>query len=203
MDTIRKLIYAGAAGVIFGCFVGAFVRGRLIKPRVAETVRIEYRDTSYSRRDLSKPMELKTSPVAKVPQFIFIPQTETKTIVKDSIRYVMLEREHRFLSKDNVDIWYSGIDPSIDSLRVKYAATHYTNVQAQTKAKWAFNVYGGLDVGRTGTGHYASPNIGVELNYNRWSFGCSGGFDMNLQQQTQLMPFVEVNLKYNILSIGR
>lgn len=47
------------------------------------------------------------------------PVTIHDTIVNDGTIYAELPYEHRFLSQpDTLDIWYSGVDPTIDSVRM-------------------------------------------------------------------------------------
>lgn len=200
MENIRKIIYIALAGLIAGFCIGFSVRAKYAKPEIKEVV--VYRNVPYSRLDLSDYMSLKSTPVSKVPQVLYIPDTIVKEIVKDSIRYVMLDREFRFLSKDNVDIWYSGVDPSIDSLYFRFPEKTTTQTISATPRKWSLDLNAGVDITRM-NGYFASPNVGVDFRYNRWTFGASAGIDIKLQRQTQLTPYVEGSLKYSILSIGR
>lgn len=100
--------------------VGAFLLGTLMprspSPKLERIV--EYRDTSYSRLSLGDIKKLDVPEVKGVPMVVYVPEVEVRTVVKDSIRYVMLNREHKILENPDVKIWYSGVDPSIDSLQV-------------------------------------------------------------------------------------
>ena len=101
--------------------VGCFLLGTLMprSPKVQERTVVKYRDTSYSRLSLGETKTLHIPEVNGVPSVLYIPEVEVRTIVKDSIRYVVLDRQHKVLENDDVKIWYSGIDPTIDSLRVR------------------------------------------------------------------------------------
>ena len=100
--------------------VGAFLLGTLMprSPSPKPERIVEYRDTSYSRLSLVDIKKLDVPEVKGVPMVVYVPEVEVRTVVKDSIRYVMLNREHKILENPDVKIWYSGVDPSIDSLQV-------------------------------------------------------------------------------------
>lgn len=104
--------------------VGCFILGTLMprSPNIQEKFVVEYRDTSYSRLSLGDIKKLNVPEVKGVPSVLYIPETEVKIEYRDSIRYVVLNREHKVLENPDVKIWYSGIDPSIDSLQVKRKA---------------------------------------------------------------------------------
>lgn len=100
--------------------IGAFLLGTLMprSPKVETRDVVLYRDTSYSRLSLGDIKKLDVPEVKGVPMVVYVPEVEVRTVVKDSIRYVMLNREHKILENPDVKIWYSGVDPSIDSLQV-------------------------------------------------------------------------------------
>lgn len=100
--------------------IAAFLLGTLMprssSPKLERIV--EYRDTSYSRLSLGDIKNLDVPEVKGVPMVVYVPEVEVRTVVKDSIRYVLLNREHKILENPDVKIWYSGVDPSIDSLQI-------------------------------------------------------------------------------------
>lgn len=194
------LIYVALAGLMTGFCIGFAVRAKCAKPEIKEVTK--YLNVPYSRLDLSDYMSLTVSPVSRVPRVVYIPDTVFKETVKDSVRYITLDREFRFLSKGNVDIWYSGVDPSIDSLHFRFPEKTITQTISATPRKWSLDLNAGFDICRM-NGYFASPNIGVDFRYNKWTFGVNTGVDIKLQQQTQLTPYIVGSLKYNIFSIGR
>ena len=201
MDKIKHIILAAIVGLTVGFCIGLWQPDRQNTVEIKEV--IKYRDTSYSRLDLNKPISLLKTPVSRVPHVYYFPVNDTSVIIKDSIRYIMLDREFKFLNKDNIDIWYSGIDPTIDSLHVRHSEKTITQTISASPRKWSINVFTGADLGKTFDCQYITPNIGAELNYNKWTFGASAGFSREIKEQTQLAPYVELNLKYNIFSTGR
>lgn len=52
------------------------------------------------------------------PRMVLIPYDSTTIIYRDSIRYVTLPRQYFYTSVDDMEIWHSGIDSTIDSLNV-------------------------------------------------------------------------------------
>ena len=201
MDKIKHIILAAIVGLVVGFCIGLWQPDRQNTVEIKEV--IKYRDTSYSRLDLNKPISLPKTPMSRVPHVYYFPVKDTSVIIKDSIRYIMLDREFKFLNKDNIDIWYSGIDPSIDSLHTRHSEKTVTQTISAPPRKWSINAFAGVDLVKTFNSQYVAPNIGAELNYNKWTFGASAGFSMEIREHTQLVPYAELNLKYNILSIGR
>lgn len=101
--------------------IAAFLLGTLMprSPSLEPERIVEYRDTSYSRLNMGTVFKLETPKVSRVPSVIFIPETKVKIEYRDSIRYVVLDREHKFLENPDVKVWYSGVDPTIDSIAVR------------------------------------------------------------------------------------
>lgn len=171
--------------------VGCFLLGTLM-PRGAKMKREEvvvYRDTSYSRLSLGDIKKFDIPEVRGVPSVLYIPETEIRTVIKDSICYVVMDREHKFLENPDVNIWYSGIDPTIDSLQVK----RQTVIQ---KEPWKrHNLYLGAQ-----TGYYSDFRLSVGAMYQydvfRWlSVDFGAGYDMYLKQ-----PYAMAGLKVRVYS---
>lgn len=72
----------------------------------------------YSRLELTtKSCRLEVPKISR-PKLVYIPADSATIIYRDSIRYVTLPRQYFFTSTDDVEIWHSGIDSTIDSLNV-------------------------------------------------------------------------------------
>lgn len=101
--------------------IAAFLLGTLMprSPKVETRDVVVYRDTSYSRLSLGNIKKLDVPEVKGVPSVLYIPETKVKIEYRDSIRYVVLDREHKVLENPDVKIWYSGMNPTIDSIAVR------------------------------------------------------------------------------------
>ena len=166
--------------------IAAFLLGTLM-PRSPspEPVRIvEYRDTSYSRLNMGTVFKLETPQVSRVPSVIFIPETEVKIEYRDSIRYVVLDREHKFLDNPDVKIWYSGVDPTIDSLQVR------RHVEKEPWKRHSISLSGEVGFNMLG--------VGAEYEYNvfEWfSVSANAGYDFYMKQ-----PYVAFGAKIRLYS---
>lgn len=167
--------------------IGAFLLGTLMprSPSPKPERIVEYRDTSYSRLDMGTIFKLDTPQVSRVPSVVFIPETEVKIEYRDSIRYVVLDREHKFLDNPDVKIWYSGVDPTIDSLQVK----RQTVIQKEPWKRHNIGLEGSIGTELT---------VGVEYEYKalKWlDFSANAGYDLYQKQ-----PYVTAGLKINLYS---
>lgn len=168
--------------------IGAFLLGTLMprSPSPEPERIVEYRDTSYSRLNMGTVFKLETPKVSRVPSVIFIPETEVKIEYRDSIRYVVLDREHKFLDNPDVKIWYSGVDPTIDSLQVK----RQTVIQMEPWKRHSISLSGEVGFNMLG--------VGAEYEYNvfKWfSVSANAGYDFYMKQ-----PYVSANAKVRLYS---
>ena len=96
-------------------FAGWKIRGEKMQPPVADTIRIERVDTVT----LVEPM------VDTLIRYVWKPYpvaVHDTTLIHhhttDSI-WISLPYEHRYMAKeDTLEVWYSGVDPKIDSAKV-------------------------------------------------------------------------------------
>lgn len=168
--------------------IGSFLLGTLMprSPRTAQERIVEYRDTSYSRLSLGDIKKLDIPEVKCVPAVLYVPEVEIRTIFKDSIRYVVLDREHKFLDNPDVKIWYSGVDPTIDSLEVK----RHTVIQKEPWKRRSVSLSG--EVG------FNMLRVGAEYEYSifKWlSVSANAGYDFYMKQ-----PYVSANAKFRLYS---
>lgn len=168
--------------------IAAFLLGTLMprSPKVETRDVVVYRDTSYSRLSLGDIQKLDVPEVRGVPMVVYVPEIEVRTVVKDSIRYVMLDREHKFLDNPNVKIWYSGVDPTIDSLQVK----RHTVIQKEPWKRHSVSLSGEVGFNMLG--------VGAEYEYNvlKWfSVSANAGYDFYMKQ-----PYVSANAKIRLYS---
>lgn len=176
-----KLILATIAVV-------CFLLGTLLpqSPKVETRDIVVYRDTSYSRLSLGDTKKLDVPEVKGVPSLLYIPEIEIRTVVKDSIRYVVLDREHKFLDNEDVKIWFSGVDPTIDSLQIK----RHTIIQNEPWKRHSVSLSG--EVG------FNTLGMGAEYEYNmfKWfSVSANAGYDFYQKQ-----PYVLAGAKIMLYS---
>lgn len=104
-----------AAGLLLGGFAAGWkIRGEKMPYLVADTIRIEKVDTVtlVEPRDTLARIVWKPYPVA-VHDTTLIHHHTTDSI------WISLPYEHRYMAKeDTLEVWYSGIDPKIDSAKV-------------------------------------------------------------------------------------
>ena len=168
--------------------IGAFLLGTLMprSPKVETRDIVLYRDTSYSRLSLGEIKKLDVPEVRGVPSVLYVPEVEIRTVVKDSIRYVVLDREHKFLDNPDVKIWYSGVDPTIDSLQVK----RHTVIQKEPWKRHSVSLSGEVGFNMLG--------MGAEYEYSifRWlSVSANAGYDFYMKQ-----PYASASAKFMLYS---
>ena len=107
--------------LILGIVIGWLCRGNHFRGEVEKVQRDTtyiYEKVPYSRLDLGKMTIQLSIPEVNVPNMVFMQIDSTTIIYKDSVRYVALPRQYYFTSTENVEIWHSGIDSTIDSLNI-------------------------------------------------------------------------------------
>lgn len=97
-------------------------------PDIQKDTTYIYEKVPYSRLDLEKMSVQITVPEVDVPKMVFIREDSTTIIYRDSVRYVTLPREYYYTSTNDVEIWHSGIDSTIDSLNIVRKSANVTNV---------------------------------------------------------------------------
>lgn len=171
--------------------IAAFLLGTLMprSPKVETRDVVVYRDTSYSRLSLGDIKKLDIPEVKGVPSVLYIPETEVKIEYRDSIRYVVLDREHKVLENPDVKIWYSGVNPTIDSIAVRTRTVVH-------KEPWKRH-----SIGLEGeTGYYGDFGLmaGAVYEYDifRWlSVSAKAGYDFHIEK-----PYVAFGAEIRLYS---
>lgn len=166
----------------------AFLFGILMpqSPKVETREVVVYKDTSYSRLSLGDIKKLEIPEIKGVPSVLYIPETEVKIEYRDSIRYVVLNREHKFLDNPDVKIWYSGVDPTIDSLQVK----RQNVIQKEPWKRHSISLSGEVGFNMLGAG--------AEYEYSvfKWfSVSANAGYDFYMKH-----PYVSASAKIRLYS---
>ena len=151
-----------AAGLLLGGFAAGWkIRGEKMSSMVADTIRIEKVDTVtlVEPRDTLTRIVWKPYPVA-VHDTTLIHHHTTDSI------WISLPYEHRYMAKeDTLEVWYSGIDPKIDSAKVYM---HHTTEIVKQPYEVARMPRLTLDVGAAAfyTDKSINPCLVGEMRYN-------------------------------------
>ena len=136
-------------------FIGAVAGLWLNRERHVDEVTIQrdtvtvYKTRYYSRPELKAKTIRLEIPKIDVRQRVFVPADSVTIIYRDSVRYVTLPRQNYFTKTEEVQIWHSGVDSTIDSLSLLFPTTTI----AQTEK-----------VARKPKKH--AIGIGIEANYS-------------------------------------
>ena len=131
------------------------------------------------------PIQLKKStikldvPNINAREYVMLPADST-IIYRDSVRYVALPREYYYTKQDDVEIWHSGIDSRIDSLRYTMKETIITDTYKRRDWRHEINIYGSA-------GYHEKLRLPVGAEYTfypkRW-IGVGGKVEHDFAQRT-------------------
>ncbi len=158
-----KPIYTYVLLIVVGILLGAGVcRNYYVKiaPDVQRDTTYIYEKVPYSRLDLGKMSVQLSIPEVNVPNIVFMRIDSTTVIYKDSVRYVVLPRQYYFTSTEDVEIWHSGIDSTIDSLNVVAKNVVVSKMEIPTEKRNYLSA--GVEVGWCST-----FSIPIYLEYTR------------------------------------
>lgn len=130
-------------------------------------------------------------PKVGVPEIIYIPEEKTTIEYRDSIRYITLPREHYYTSTDKLEIWHSGIESRIDSL--KFTQTN-SIIRETTKDKPLHHTV--TAYGEVGYMEGLKATAGIKYLYhpNRW-LGLGGSIERDfLAKQTGIFANIDMTL---------
>lgn len=113
----------------------------------------------HSRFELVRNTYKLDIPKISRPELVYIPADSTTIIYRDSIRYVTLPRQYFFTSTDDVEIWHSGIDSTIDSLNVVRKTQEITKATQPVTKRNALGL--GLEMNYT-----SYPYMPIYLEYS-------------------------------------
>lgn len=173
--------------ILVAVAIACFLLGTLLprEPKIVREEVVVYKDKYYSRLDIGEITTLDVPEVKGVSNLVFIPQTEVKIEYRDSIHYVVLEREHKLLENEDVKIWYSGVDPTIDSLQVRSK----TIIQKEPWKRHSIGVEGSIGTDLT-------IGVGYEYKVLKWlDLSANAGYDIYRKQ-----PYVTAGLKLSLYS---
>lgn len=176
-----------AMGLMLASFLAGWkIRGEKMQPPIADTIRIERVDT----------VTLVEPRVDTLIRFVNRLYPVTDTVWRNDTMYVQLPYEHRYYGvTDTVEVWYSGVDPTLDSVRVY---EHHTTEIIRQPYEVAKMPRLTLDLGAAAfySDKSINPCLFGEMRYNaakttfsaygaidhqgRWAAGGSVTYRMNL-----------------------
>lgn len=142
------------------------------------------------------PLELKKNtiklnvPKVGTKEYVILPP-DTNIIFRDSVRYVTLPREYFYTKQDDVEIWHSGIDSRIDSLRYTQKETVVTETYKRRDWRHEINIYGAA-----GYKQGFSTPVGAEYTFypKRW-IGIGGKVEHDVHTKTTGI-YAKANIRF-------
>ena len=139
----------------------------------------------YGKLELETSRHRLNMPKLDAPQVVFVPEEKTTVIVKDSISYVMLDREAFYTETKDAKIWHSGVDSRIDSLIVTSWNERVTTTYHEKNFQNSLSFYGAVG--------YDSQDlllpVGIEYLYHpkKWmGFGAKIEYDAHVKDVSVL-----------------
>ena len=168
-DNFKKILIAGA--VIVAALALSFMAGlrhaqkRLILPQKERVDTL----VIYETKLVEKPVFVEKKVVEKVP--VPVPVSDTM-MVHDTI-YVYMDREQVHWQDSLSDVYASGYDVQVDSVRHNIQTqviTKERDVIVKVKPKWSVGIHAGYGAFANNGQISASPYIGVGVSYNLFSW---------------------------------
>lgn len=194
--------------VVIICFVISFGigynRGKKSIDIQTDTVKIEHVITEYKPKYEDE--KKLTVQKIKIPSFVILEDNDslkniidTLTYTKDSLE-IELQRIQRYYKTDDYEAWVSGIDPALDSIKVKRNVEYITKTQTIKNDRFHFNV--GIN-GNTWLGEEScilNPNLNVNYTYKRVTFTGEFGVNIPANNTAGTLPYLEVGINYSLWS---
>lgn len=168
-DNFKKILIAGA--VIVAALAVSFMAGqkhalnRLILPQKERVDTL----VIYETKLVEKPVFVEKKVIEKVP--VPVPVSDTM-MVHDTI-YVYMDREQVHWQDSLSDVYASGYDVQVDSVRHNIQTqviTKERDVIVKVKPKWSVGVHAGYGAFANNGQIATSPYIGVGVSYNLFSW---------------------------------
>lgn len=159
MQKIFAYIGVMVVGVVIGCLLPDY--------HFRDEANIAQRDTivrfdtiRYSRLELVTNSYALKIPKIDVPKLAFLDVEKVDTIYKDNVMYLTYPRESYYTKAKDVEIWYSGIDSTIDSLNVVQKTQNIKETQQVKVARNSISL--GIEAS-----YLTTPSLPIYLEYGR------------------------------------
>lgn len=197
--------------LLFLCFGVGYRKGRDSVEIKSDTVFVEKVIANH------KPLYTNEIPVSiqkiKVPVIAVLSEytdSSKQTVIKlkhsldslanltDSLEFV-LHRVQRYYSGNDYEAWVSGIDPLLDSIKIKQQVQQIVNTTSIKEKMFSFNV--GLNAtGWVRTSYCLNPNINVSFVKNRVEFIGEAGFNIPTNDMSKTLPYLQIGVNYSLWS---
>lgn len=159
MQKIFAYIGVMVVGVVIGCLLPDYHFRDEVKMVQRDTI-VRYDTMRYSRLELVTNSNALKIPKIDVPKLAFLDVEKVDTIYKDNVMYLTYPRENYYTKAKDVEIWYSGIDSTIDSLNVVQKTQ---NIKETQQVKVARNF---ISLGIEAS-YLTTPSLPTYLEYGR------------------------------------
>ena len=128
-------------------------RDVLIDSDTTQKVIVKY----YTPLELAKNTIKLDVPKVSTKEYVYV-QADSTIIYRDSIAFVTLPRRYYYTSQEDIEIWHSGVDSRIDSLRYKMRETIITDTYKRKDWKHELSLSASV-------GYHNTIVLPIELKY--------------------------------------
>lgn len=159
MQKIFAYIGVMVVGVVIGCLLPDYHFRDEVEMLQRDTI-VRFDTIRYSRLELVTNSNALKIPKVDVPKLAFLDVEKVDTIYKDNVMYLTYPRESYYTKAKDVEIWYSGIDSTIDSLNVVQKTQNIKETQQVKIARNSISL--GIEAS-----YLTAPSIPIYLEYGR------------------------------------
>lgn len=159
MQKIFAYIGVMIVGVVIGCLLPDYHFRDEVKMLQRDTI-VRFDTIRYSRLELVTNSNALKIPKIDVPKLTFLDVEKVDTIYKDNVMYLTYPRESYYTKAKDVEIWYSGIDSTIDSLNVVQKTQNIKETQQVKVDRNSISL--GIEAS-----YLTAPSLPIYLEYGR------------------------------------
>ena len=159
MQKIFAYIGVMVVGVVIGCLLPDYHFRDEAKMLQRDTI-VRFDTIRYSRLELVTNSNALKIPKIDVPKLAFLDVEKVDTIYKDNVMYLTYPRESYYTKAKDVEIWYSGIDSTIDSLNVVQKTQNIKETQQVKVDRNSISL--GIEAS-----YLTTPSLPIYLEYGR------------------------------------
>lgn len=159
MQKIFAYIGVMVVGVVIGCLLPDYHFRDEVEMLQRDTI-VRFDTIRYSRLELVTNSNALKIPKIDVPKLAFLDVEKVDTIYKDNVMYLTYPRESYYTKAKDVEIWYSGIDSTIDSLNVVQKTQNIKETQQVKVARNSISL--GIEAS-----YLTAPSLPIYLEYGR------------------------------------